>query len=174
MQCANPQCSQELLYLREGTLNLLEMESHSGDRFESDVDAFAMRSVPSKFFWLCGECTKTLHPKRWTTAGLVLALRNQKTAGQPPQSGCSSSHRRNDAATAGATGGPAHAADGAPGPAARFACAAEKSSWPQGRLTPKTFYDGRASIQAPLSIRPRGNQHCHRCAPMTAGLANSI
>ena len=50
MQCANPQCSKELLYLREGTLNLLEMESHSDDRFESDVDAFAMRSVPSKFF----------------------------------------------------------------------------------------------------------------------------
>ena len=81
MQCANPQCSKELLYLREGTLNLLEMESHSDDRFESDIDAFAMRSVPSKFFWLCGECTKKLILKRWTTAGLVLVLRNQKTAG---------------------------------------------------------------------------------------------
>ena len=50
MQCANPQCSKELLYLREGTLNLLEMESHSDDQFQSDVGAFAMRSVPSKFF----------------------------------------------------------------------------------------------------------------------------
>ena len=27
MQCANPQCSKELLYLREGTLELLELES---------------------------------------------------------------------------------------------------------------------------------------------------
>src|SRR5271156_2995712 len=80
-QCANPQCSKELLYLREGTLNLLEMESHSDDQFQSDAGAFAMRSVPSKFFWLCGECTKTLILKRWTTAGLVLVLRNQKTAG---------------------------------------------------------------------------------------------
>jgi hypothetical protein len=80
LQCANPQCSKEVLYLREGTLNLLEMESHSDDRFQSDVGAFAMRSVPSKFFWLCGECTKTLVVKRWTTAGLVLVLRNQKTA----------------------------------------------------------------------------------------------
>jgi len=84
MQCANPQCSRELLYLREGTLNLLEMESHSVDQFQSDVSAFAMRSVPSKFFWLCGECTKTLNLKRWTTAGLVLVLRNQKTAGSDP------------------------------------------------------------------------------------------
>jgi hypothetical protein len=83
-QCANPQCSRELLYLREGTLNLLEMESHSDDQFQSDVGAFAMRSVPSKYFWLCGECTKTLILKRWTTACLVLVLRNQKTAGSHP------------------------------------------------------------------------------------------
>ena len=141
MQCANPQCSKELLYLREGTLNLLEMESHSVDQFQSDVGAFAMRSVPSKFFWLCGECTKTLILKRWTTAGLVLVLRNQKTAGSDP-TGCSSSHRRNDAATSGATDGPAHAADGAPAPSARFACAAE-IFLAQGRLIPKTFYDAK-------------------------------
>jgi len=31
-QCANPQCSKELVYLCEGTLNLLEMESHSDDQ----------------------------------------------------------------------------------------------------------------------------------------------
>jgi hypothetical protein len=84
-QCANPQCSKELIYLREGTLNLLEMESHSDDQFQPDVGAFAMRSVPSKFFWLCGECTKTLVLKRWTTAGLVLVHRNQKTAGSHPK-----------------------------------------------------------------------------------------
>jgi hypothetical protein len=84
VQCANPQCSKELLYLREGTLNLLEMESRSDDQFRSDVGAFAMRSVPSKYFWLCGECTKTLIVKRWTTSGLILLLRNQKTAGSHP------------------------------------------------------------------------------------------
>jgi hypothetical protein len=83
-QCANPQCSKELVYLREGTLNLLELESHSDDQSQSDVGAFAIRSVPSKFFWLCGECTKTLILKRWTTAGLVLVHRNQKTAGNHP------------------------------------------------------------------------------------------
>src|SRR5271156_2187812 len=74
-QCANPQCSKELLYLRERTLNLLEMESHSDDQFHSDVGAFAMRSVPSKFFWLCGECTKRLIVKRWTTDELTTALK---------------------------------------------------------------------------------------------------
>jgi hypothetical protein len=84
VRCANPQCSKELLYLREGTLNLLEMEPHSDDQFQSDVSAFAMRSVPSKYCWLCGECTKTLIVKRWTTAGIELVLRNQNCL-QPPQ-----------------------------------------------------------------------------------------
>ena len=84
MQCANPQCSEKFLYLREGTLELLELESHSDDQLRPDDSAFAMRSLPSKFFWLCGECTKTHIVKRWTTSGLVLVLRNQKTAGSQP------------------------------------------------------------------------------------------
>jgi hypothetical protein len=84
MQCANPQCSKELLYLREGTLELLELESPSDNQLRPDEGAFAMRSLPSKFFWLCGECAKTHIVKRWTTSGLVLVLRNQSTAGGHP------------------------------------------------------------------------------------------
>jgi hypothetical protein len=72
MQCANPQCSKELLYLREGRLWLLELESHADDQFRPDDGAFAMRSLPSTFFWLCGECAKTHIVKRWTPSGLVL------------------------------------------------------------------------------------------------------
>ena len=84
MQCANPQCSKELLYLREGGLWLLELESHADDQLPPDDGAFAMRSLPSKFFWLCGECIKTHIVKRWTTSGLVVALRNQNiTDGHP-------------------------------------------------------------------------------------------
>ena len=84
VQCANPQCSKELLYLREGKLWLLELESHADDQFRPDDGAFAMRSLPSKFFWLCGECAKTHIVKRWTTSGLVVVLRNQNTADSPP------------------------------------------------------------------------------------------
>ncbi len=67
MQCANPQCSKELLYLREGTLELLELESPSDNQFRPDEGAFATRPLPSKFFWLCGECAKTHIVRRWTT-----------------------------------------------------------------------------------------------------------
>jgi hypothetical protein len=84
MQCANPQCSKELLYLREGRLWLLELESHADDQFWPDDGAFAMRSLPRKFFWLCGECAKTHIVKRWTTSGLVVVLRNQNIADSHP------------------------------------------------------------------------------------------
>src|SRR5271170_2937349 len=70
MHCANPQCSKELLYLREGTLRLLELESQSDDKFRPDDGAFATRSLPSKYFWLCGGCTKTQIVKRWATSGV--------------------------------------------------------------------------------------------------------
>ena len=84
MQCANPQCSKELLYLREGRLELLELESRSDDQSRPDDGAFAMKFLPSKFFWLCGECARTHIIKRWTTSGLVLVPRNHNTAGSHP------------------------------------------------------------------------------------------
>jgi hypothetical protein len=71
MQCANPRCSKELLYLRDGRLELLELESHSHDRVAAE-DGFPVKSSPSRFFWLCGECAKTHRIKRWTPSGLVL------------------------------------------------------------------------------------------------------
>jgi hypothetical protein len=77
MQCANPQCSQELIYLREGRIELLELESDSCDQVWRDDGAFAMRSSLSRFFWLCGECAKLHIIKRWTTSGLFLVPRKR-------------------------------------------------------------------------------------------------
>jgi hypothetical protein len=84
MQCANLQCSKDLLYLREGRIELLELESHADDPFRPDDGAFAMNCLPSKYFWLCGECAEIYILKRWTTSGLVLVLRNQNTTGGRP------------------------------------------------------------------------------------------
>jgi hypothetical protein len=77
MQCVNPQCSKDLLYFREGRLELLELESDSDEQVRPDDSAFAMRSLPRKFFWLCGECAKTYIIKRWTSSGSVLLLSKQ-------------------------------------------------------------------------------------------------
>jgi hypothetical protein len=84
IQCVNPQCSKDLLYFREGRIELLELESHADDQFRPDHGAFAMNSLPSKYFWLCGECAERYILKRWTTSGLVLALRQRKTAADNP------------------------------------------------------------------------------------------
>lgn len=78
IHCTNPKCSKELLYLREGSLQLLALESDSDDPSRQDDGAFAMKPLRSRFFWLCGECSKTHIVKRWTTSGVVLTLRNQK------------------------------------------------------------------------------------------------
>jgi hypothetical protein len=83
-RCANPQCSKELLYLRDGSLRWLELESNSDDQFPQGDGAFAMKPLRGKFFWLCGECAKTHFVKRWTTSGLILVLRNQSRAGGHP------------------------------------------------------------------------------------------
>jgi hypothetical protein len=77
MQCANSSCSKDLLYLREGRLELVELDPASDDQAQPDGGAFAMNSLPSKFFWLCGDCAHTHIIKRWTTAGLVLASRKR-------------------------------------------------------------------------------------------------
>jgi len=80
-QCANSKCSKELLYLREGSLQLLELESDSDDQSKQDDGAFAMKPLRTRCFWLCGECSKTYIVKQWTTSGVVLMLRNQNKAG---------------------------------------------------------------------------------------------
>jgi hypothetical protein len=85
MRCANPQCSKELLYLREGSLQLLELESDSDDPSRQDDGAFAMKPLRSKFFWLCGECSKTHIVKGWTTSGLILMLRKPEDGWQTLQ-----------------------------------------------------------------------------------------
>jgi hypothetical protein len=97
LQCANSSCSKELLYLREGRLELVELAPASDHQVQPDGGAFAMNSLPSKFFWLCGDCAITYIIKRWTTAGLVLASRKRhrpdiaetpmRSTGAPPE-GC--------------------------------------------------------------------------------------
>jgi hypothetical protein len=86
MQCANPTCSKDLLYLREGRLELVDLEPASDDQVQPDGAAFAVRSLPSKFFWLCGDCANTHIIKRWTASGLVLASRkrDQPDIGETP------------------------------------------------------------------------------------------
>lgn len=75
MRCANPQCSTEVLYLRDGSLQLLQYEPDSDYTLDGEEGAFPMRSLPCRFFWLCEACTRLYVMKQWTARGLVLSLR---------------------------------------------------------------------------------------------------
>jgi hypothetical protein len=136
-QCANPQCFKELFYLREGRLELLELAPHADDQLMPEDGAFAMRPLPSRWFWLCGGCATTYVLKRWTASGLVVLLRNQNAAD-------SHADLAGRAANTGTTTplpplrivvpmliGQASASS------ARLTCAAEEASWPKARLPPK-------------------------------------
>ena len=80
MQCANPNCSTKLLYLRDGSLRLLELQMPAEVHFPSDDSGFSTRLRPRKFFWLCGACAEVLVISQWTSSGLVLRSRCHKEA----------------------------------------------------------------------------------------------
>jgi len=80
MQCANPNCSTELLYLRSGSLRLLEQQIPADIGFTSDDTGFSARIPPRKFFWLCGECTNYFVLHQWTAGGLLLLNRRIEDA----------------------------------------------------------------------------------------------
>ena len=72
MRCANPKCLQDAQDLQNGTLWRLEMEVAPEERVVRGESGFPVCAVPSKYFWLCVECSRTLTIRRWTPAGLIL------------------------------------------------------------------------------------------------------
>lgn len=72
MQCANPKCRVDAHHLENGTLRLLEMEVPPEKRTVGADSGFPVCVVPTRYFWLCAECSRFLKMRRWTSAGLVL------------------------------------------------------------------------------------------------------
>ena len=77
MRCANPLCCFDSPYLRDGALHLLELEVSADPQLEREDSGFPMRSSPQRFFWLCADCMKIFSPRRWTSSGVVLVLRDK-------------------------------------------------------------------------------------------------
>ena len=73
MHCANTRCNQHARDLRGGTLRLVELDVPPEDRIVRGDGGFPVCSVPSKYFWLCAECSKLWTIERWTPTGLLLA-----------------------------------------------------------------------------------------------------
>ncbi len=72
MHCANPKCSRYMQNIQQGTLVLLELDVPPDERIVRSESGFPVCTVPSKYFWLCSECSRLWIMKRWTPTGLVL------------------------------------------------------------------------------------------------------
>lgn len=75
MKCANPNCQNRLVYLRGGSLRLLELECSPASRLQRAGGGFPVYSPSARYFWLCPECSRILVLKRWTSEGLILESR---------------------------------------------------------------------------------------------------
>jgi hypothetical protein len=76
MRCANPKCSVELVYLRGGSVQLLELESLPSVSSDGEDYEFSIQPSPRRFFWLCDECSHTFVVRHWTPLGVILEPRN--------------------------------------------------------------------------------------------------
>lgn len=74
MKCANPECRRDAQHLSDGTLLLIEMDLPPEERLAGGEFGFPVCTAPSKYFWLCKACSRSLRIVRWTVAGPVLAL----------------------------------------------------------------------------------------------------
>ena len=81
MQCANPDCNLIAQDLLTGTLRLLELDVPPEKRVIRSEWGFPICSVPSKYFWLCGDCSRFLRMKRWMPEGLILEHRTHQIRG---------------------------------------------------------------------------------------------
>ena len=71
MQCANPKCDQNLYDLLDGKLRLVELDVPPEERVLRSDGGFPICIVPSRYFWLCANCSKVLTIKKWTVSGLI-------------------------------------------------------------------------------------------------------
>jgi hypothetical protein len=72
MRCVNPECREDAEDLHTGTLRLLELAIPPEERIVRAEGGFPIVVVPSRYFWLCSQCSRVWKMKRWTPAGLLL------------------------------------------------------------------------------------------------------
>ena len=76
MHCANLRCGRAADDVTAGILQLLELETMPDERTIRSDAGFPVCCVPSRYFWLCPECSTTLSFVRWTKEGIVLARKD--------------------------------------------------------------------------------------------------
>jgi hypothetical protein len=76
MKCANPDCHEEGLYLRSGSV-------HELDFVAADKEAPGDRAITRKIVWLCGKCTIEFKVETWRPPGQQLQPKSRGTGSTP-------------------------------------------------------------------------------------------
>lgn len=89
MRCANPKCNEVMLDASGGTMKLLELDLPPEARVEGSEWGFPVLCAPSRYFWLCDDCSRLYRIRRWTRDGVRLEATfvlagSQEAPGKPP------------------------------------------------------------------------------------------
>lgn len=79
MKCANPDCDQYSDDLREGRVCLVEKMVAPEERITGSEGGFPVCVVPSRYFWLCGNCSSGYFIRGWLEQELILEPRISRT-----------------------------------------------------------------------------------------------
>jgi hypothetical protein len=79
MRCVNPECTCGLLDLPGGSVWLMQLEVPRDQQTESEEHGFSACALPTKYFWLCADCSRRFVLLHWTPAGVVLAKNQPNT-----------------------------------------------------------------------------------------------
>jgi hypothetical protein len=78
MQCANSKCCCDLFDQPGGSLWLMELEVSCDELLDGDENGFPVCTLPTKYFWLCVDCSQKFVVRRWTRSGVVLSPKPER------------------------------------------------------------------------------------------------
>ena len=79
MRCANPDCCCGLFDQPGGSIWLMQLETPCDQLMESVDYDFSVSTLPSKYFWLCADCSRRFILSRWTPTGVSLVKKQPNT-----------------------------------------------------------------------------------------------
>ena len=87
MLCANPECCSASFDQPGGSLWLLELELDPAHKANGDDNGFPICTMPTKYFWLCIDCSQKYVLSRWLRSGVVLKPRKPGERYAPAKQG---------------------------------------------------------------------------------------
>jgi hypothetical protein len=79
-KCANPACSTQLIYLRQGKIFVMESAPEIAARLENPAPAKPKKAQRVEHFWLCGPCSTEMTLTYDRQSGVRIVPKDRKLA----------------------------------------------------------------------------------------------